>query len=455
MSGDLPILAVAGRPILHSLSPLVFRELFRITGKRAAYLRVAASSAEESFVLFRALGLRGMNLTSPFKEEAASALSDGLVGELSPEAVALGAVNCVLSAGEGVPAGDGRLLGRNTDPQGVLGALRSRGSDPAGKSCLVIGAGGAGRAAAWALCSAGGRVVVANRTRERADELAARFGCSSSGLDALRDLASRADIVVSALASDALPDPEAWFPPSSSAVVLDADYKTGKLARYASSKGHATATGREWLVCQALPAYEIFMGEKAPELSPEALGGLLASPRAAYSAGRKIALIGLMGAGKSSVGRALATLAGLPFVDSDREIEREAGMPISEIFAREGESSFRALETRILDRITSRPEPVALSAGGGAAAAEANAAFLRERCATIWLYVSPSTAAARTGSGSARPLLAGTDPEARLASLEAQRRFAYASASELVISTESRVPREVAEAIYEEIRHLS
>jgi shikimate dehydrogenase len=422
---------------------------------------VAAESAAEAVAVFRALGMRGMNLTAPFKESAAA-----FVDELTSDALTLGAVNCL------VPLTDGRIRGANTDPMGVLGSLRSRGFEPAGKLCLVLGAGGAGKAAAFALMSAGAAVVVANRTRERADEVAAALGCSSASLDELAVLASSAELIASTLASDALPDPATWFPAASAAghgsplvAVLDADYKTGKLARYAAGKGLVVATGADWLVGQALPAYDLFMGEDVRtfgENTNEALASLLSRSSRAYCVGAKIAVVGLMGAGKTQVGKALAGMMDAPFVDSDKEIEADAGMAIPEIFAREGESGFRAREARILDRITSTPGAAVVSTGGGAVTRGDVAALLARRCTVVWLYVSPETAAARTSGGpgaaaaaAARPLLAGNDPEAKLRLLEAERRGAYASCAELLVSTEGRNPLEVAEVLHDEIRRLS
>jgi shikimate dehydrogenase len=451
MSERVEILGVAGRPVLHSMSPVLFRELFRITGRRAAYLRVAAVSAEEALILFKALGMRGMNLTAPFKEQSVP-----LVDELSPDARALGAINCL------VPLAGGGVGGRNTDPCGVIGGLAARGVDVRGRRCLVIGAGGAGKSAARALVGSGGDVVIANRTLARAEELAAALGCAASGLDALADLASSADVIASTLAADALPDPSSWFPRGRSVAVVDADYKTGALAAYAARLGLPVSSGADWLVGQGLPAYELFMGEKlpsSPELDLSRLSALLSSSPRAYEKGRKVALVGLMGAGKSSVGAALSSLMGVPFVDSDREIEREAGKTIPEIFASEGESGFRERETRAIDRITSTPGPLVLSAGGGAATREASAAILRDRCLPAWLYVSPKTATLRSGgqrgSGAARPLLAGGDPETKLRVLEEERRGAYASLAEILVSTEGRGARSVAEALHEEIDRLS
>jgi shikimate dehydrogenase len=455
MSERFDILAVAGRPVLHSGSPRIFRELFRMAGKNAAYTRVAAKSAAEAISLFRALGMRGMNLTAPFKEEAASALAEDASCELSDEARRLGAINCL------VPLGGDGIRGDNTDPSGVLGALRFRGIDVAGSRCLVLGAGGAGKAAATALISAGAEVTIANRTRFRADEVAALLGCSSASLGDLAELARSADLVASTIVSDILPEPESWFPPRP-IPVLDADYKAGALARYASSRGSAVATGADWLLSQALPAYRLFMGEEPPVEGPGGFARLASfvseAPRI-YGKDRKVALVGLMGAGKTMAGRALAERMGLPFVDVDAEIEAEAGLTIPGIFAREGESSFRSREARVIDRITSASGAAVVSTGGGAPAFPAVAAMLVERCLPVWLYVSPRTAAGRAGGSSggaaSRPLLAGDAPEAKLAALEAERRGAYASCAELIVSTEGRGFGEVAEIIHEEISRLS
>lgn len=444
------IMAVAGRPVLHSLSPAIFRALFEADGLRtggidaeAAYLRVAARSAGEALSIFRALGMSGMNLTSPFKEEAAA-----LVDELEPDAAALGAVNCL------VPLEGGRIIGANTDPRGAMSGLERLGLDLAGRTCVVIGAGGAGKSAARALAAAGARVVVANRTLSRAEDVAARLGCSAAGLEGLAGLAAEAAVVVSALAADGLPDPEAWLPRGvGGPVVVDADYRKGRLAAAARSRGLAVVDGTEWLLGQALPAYRLFTGRPAPSVSTESLAGPFELSRLVASR-RKIALIGLMGSGKTTAGRVLARLAGLPFVDADREIEAEAGMTISAIFEGEGESGFRSREARMLDRITSDPGGAVVSTGGGAPTVGATAAILSDRCLCAWLHVSPARAAARAGAAT-RPLLAGKDPEATLAALEVTRRGAYAACAHLVVSSDERESREVAEVIHEEIGRAS
>jgi shikimate kinase len=218
----------------------------------------------------------------------------------------------------------------------------------------------------------------------------------------------------------------------------------------------AVATGADWLASQALPAYELFMG--SPPRAALA-GGLSHRMERVPVAGRKLALVGLMGAGKTRTAKALSELLGAPYLDLDQAIEAEAGMSPSEIFSREGEAGFRARERRALDRVLSEPGRLVLASGGGAPTEPASSALLRESCLCVWLHVGAETAARRTGAGTAqgaalRPLLAG-DGLAALRELEETRRPAYAACAELLVSTEGRSPAQVAEVIHDEIDRAS
>ena len=142
---------------------------------------------------------------------------------------------------------------------------------------------------------------------------------------------------------------------------------------------------------------------------------------------RSIVLVGLMGAGKSTVGRRLARRLGLPFVDSDEEIERAADRPISEIFARFGEPSFRDGERRVIRRLV-EGETKVIATGGGAFMDDETRALILERCFAVWLRADPQTLAARVARRDTRPLLAGRDPLPLLRELAARRDPFYAEA---------------------------
>ncbi len=142
-------------------------------------------------------------------------------------------------------------------------------------------------------------------------------------------------------------------------------------------------------------------------------------------AGAHLILVGLPGAGKSTVGRRVADHLGWPFLDFDEEIERRAGLPVSEIFARHGEPHFRSLERAITEELRGRPAAV-LAPGGGWIAVPGLAALLRPPGRIIYLQVSAARALARLGRGVIRrPLLRGPEPLQALERLLAAREVCY------------------------------
>ncbi len=145
-------------------------------------------------------------------------------------------------------------------------------------------------------------------------------------------------------------------------------------------------------------------------------------------------LIGMMGAGKTAVGTALSRLLGVPFVDSDEEIERAANMTVAEIFQRDGESFFRARESEVLLRLLSGP-PCILSTGGGAYLAEANRKAIAAHGIAVWLNADLELLWHRVRHKSTRPLLRTPDPKGTLSALLEARAPIYAAA-ELTVRAE-------------------
>ena len=135
---------------------------------------------------------------------------------------------------------------------------------------------------------------------------------------------------------------------------------------------------------------------------------------------RTIALVGLMGVGKSTVGRRLARRLGLPFADGDVEIEAAAGMTVSDIFARLGEAEFRAGEARVMKRLLEGPRMV-LATGGGAILNPDTRAALTARAVTVWMRADLETVAERVQRRDTRPLLRGRNPLEALTSMAAVR----------------------------------
>jgi shikimate kinase len=142
---------------------------------------------------------------------------------------------------------------------------------------------------------------------------------------------------------------------------------------------------------------------------------------------RSIALVGLMGAGKSTVGRILAGRLGIGFADSDEEIERNCGMSIVELFEQFGEAGFRERERRVLSTLV-EGKPRVIATGGGAIADPISGDLLKQRCFTVWLDAPVDILAARLGDGDGRPLLGASDTQAIVQRLLVERQPAYASA---------------------------
>jgi shikimate kinase len=169
---------------------------------------------------------------------------------------------------------------------------------------------------------------------------------------------------------------------------------------------------------------------------------------------RSIVLVGLMGVGKSTVGRRLARRLGLPFVDSDEEIERAADHEIKEIFDRFGEASFRDGERRVLRRLIEGERKVIATGGGAFMDAETRALIL-DRCVAIWLEAEVETLAERVARRGNRPLLAGKDPLPLLRELAGLRNPVYAEAHLRVRSEagpHERTVERILEALAEQAR---
>ncbi len=149
--------------------------------------------------------------------------------------------------------------------------------------------------------------------------------------------------------------------------------------------------------------------------------------------GRPIVLVGMMGVGKSTIGRRLANRLGYTFADADEEIEEAANMSVSEIFAEFGEPYFRDGERRVIARLIER-ERIVIATGGGAFCQEDTRDLILDQAISVWLDAPIATLVERVARRDTRPLLKDRDPETVLTDLMAERRAHYACASLRVLS---------------------
>ena len=265
------IYGVIGSPVMHSRSPLIHNRGFTALGIDAVYLPFQVPDLAGFWKVADSLKIRGLSVTVPHKE---AVLGGNVRGD--GEVSAIGACNTLCR-----PAGSGSWNAANTDAEGCLGPLRSAfgGTLPLGFGATVIGAGGAARSVVAALKGAGARVLILNRTVERARTLAAAFGTASGGIDGQGMEAARdyRDLVVQTTSAGMAPREEADPAPgldfSGHEIVYELVYAPERtlFLRRAITAGCRVLYGRQMLVAQALRQFRIFTGVEYPSDHAERL----------------------------------------------------------------------------------------------------------------------------------------------------------------------------------------
>jgi shikimate dehydrogenase len=268
------VFAVLGDPIEHSLSPVMHNAAFKALGMDYTYhaFKVSKENLKDAIKGAHAMGFGGLNLTVPLKEEALK------IVEPDPLAAAMGAANTV-DFKEGI-------RGYNTDGIGAKEALRNAGVKIKGAKVLIVGAGGAARGISFQLASDGAEVIIANRTPERAiqlaDDVALVGNVRGCGLGQLDDLIASADVLINCTTLGMHPHVEGTIATAkqmhADLVVFDIVYnplKT-KLLTEAEKAGARTVSGVMMLVYQGAEAFRIWTGVEPPiEVMKEAVMGVL------------------------------------------------------------------------------------------------------------------------------------------------------------------------------------
>jgi len=231
--------ALIGHPVSGSLSPRLFQAAY---GGRYPYDLIEEASFDVAWARFLA-EYDGINVTAPFKQDAFAR-----VNRLTPDAQLTGAVNLVVRSGE-------ETVGYNTDVEGVLGAVRESGLPVS--EALIVGAGGAARAAAVAALGLGCRTTITNRTLSKAEALAEALACQAVALADVPSLAP--DLIVYTIPGSSAVVPGLTGDLLRNALVLEAEYKHPVLA---NAPCRAYAGGRRWLLWQAVAGYGLFTGEE-------------------------------------------------------------------------------------------------------------------------------------------------------------------------------------------------
>jgi shikimate dehydrogenase len=257
-SGNTRVAGVIGSPVKHSLSPVLHNAAFRALDLDWVFLafEVPSGDAVSAVTGARSLGIQGLSVTMPHKAAVLPALD-----RLSPAAERLGAVNTITTRG-------GLLVGESTDGPGFIDALREdEGFDPAGRRCVVLGAGGAARAVVLALAEAGATdITVVNRTPERAEAAAALAG--ASGRAGSAEAVEGADLVINAtpvgMTDGELPVDAARLGPGQLVVDLVYHPAVTPLVSAARARGATAVNGLGMLIHQAAHAFLLWTGQEPP-----------------------------------------------------------------------------------------------------------------------------------------------------------------------------------------------
>ena len=162
---------------------------------------------------------------------------------------------------------------------------------------------------------------------------------------------------------------------------------------------------------------------------------------------KHLALVGLPGSGKSTIGRQVARQGGWVFVDADHAIEERLGCSIKDYFAEHGEAAFREVEAQVLRTLLQAPQPTVIATGGGAVLKPENRVTLREGCTVFYLHAAPEDIARRLRGDTVRPLLQGVDALQRLQALQKVRGPLYREVAHYVLDTQRNNPTQVARKI--------
>ncbi len=407
MDTNYKYFAATGKPISHSLSPVLFNQVFDDMAFGAHYTRLLALSAENALETAKAIGFSGLNVTSPFKEDIVNVLQH--VDDAAKEIGAVNAINFIGST----------PFGTNTDALGILRTFENRRIDPTNRIVLVLGAGGCAKAVVNTLSKFTKKITILNRTVSKAKALADNYGFAYGGLEEFEKHLPGADFVISTLSQKADLD---FTKVDKLSIFMDFNYNTPQNIH---RKHYHLISGIDLLINQAVESFQKFTW-----FEPNIMDFVRALDREQKKT-TNISLVGFSGSGKTTYAKALAEKLNMDFLDIDSEIERYARKSINEIFENESEHSFRNLELDVLASIKDRENTV-IATGGGAIEFGSSRDLLMNYSTVIYLY-APYELCMERADITIRPKL--RDTEENLRKLYDKRKKLYFMTSDLLIDS--------------------
>lgn len=437
INGHTRLIGLIGNPVEHTLSPVIHNGISRIMDINSVYVpfKVEENGIGDAIRGAYELNVLGMNVTVPHK----NAVMEHLV-EIDTAAKAIGAVNTLVR-----DENKCGYKGYNTDMLGLHRQIQEDGIVLENETVVILGAGGAAKAVVYmCLLEGAKKIYLLNRTIEKAKQIADSMDADKVIPMALSDynkIMEQEVIVFQATSiglapnvADVVLDDSSFYQKVKVGVDLIYNPANTRFMQLVTEAGGKAYNALKMLLYQAVIAYELWHNITVPD---EVIEDVYVELKRKVYKKDNIVLIGYMGSGKTTFGKAFAKKEGMEFLDADEYIVEKAGKSIPEIFEEDGEEAFRNLETEILMEFRDQLSNTVLATGGGMPLRKENARLLKEIGRVGYLTATPQETYERVKGDTNRPLLQGERPYETICEMMKKRKPLYQNVADVMIDTNS------------------
>ncbi len=465
INGHTRLIGLIGNPVEHTLSPIIHNGISKAMGVQSVYVPFKVETDGLAAAVHGAyeLNILGMNVTVPHKNDVMEH-----VVELDEAAQAIGAVNTLVRVED-----KHGYKGYNTDMMGLRRQIQEDGISLQDEIVVILGAGGAAKAVVYmCLLEGAKKIYLLNRTVEKAQQIADSMNGMSvteedrnvhNVMEENNQSGSNLNQTYNRIIAMSMQDynqitennlivfqaTSIGLAPHVEDVVLDdmEFYKKAKVGvdliynpantrfmQLVTQAGGKAYNALKMLLYQAVIAYELWHDIKVPQ---DIIDDVYIELKRKVYPKDNIVLIGFMGSGKTTFGKACAKKLGMEFLDADEYIVNKAGKSIPQIFAEDGEEAFRQLETEVLMNWRDHLSNTVLATGGGMPLRKENARLLKEIGRVEYLTATTKEIYDRVKGDTNRPLLQCDNPYEKICELMKQRKCLYENAADVVIDTNS------------------